>query len=232
MDKTMIFENRWEAGKKLAAKLLDEPLIKQTAKADLLVLSIPRGGVVVGAAVANALGCKHDVVVAKKISLPNYSEAAIGAIAEDGPAILASEIPEWFLQSGGPLEGLQAQTRAKIATYIERFHAGRTLDIRKKMVIVVDDGIATGETMKAALLWLRAKGQAQRPRKILAAVPVGSPRALAEIESLADRVVCLSAPEHFWAVGQFYLDFRQIDDKAVTAYLTCPLDQVKNSSPG
>ena len=216
---TMVFANRWIAGEALGDKLLNQLFIQQTAGVDILVLSIPRGGVVVGAAVAKILQCTHDVVVAKKIGMPGHPEAAVGAIAEDGPAILSPDMPIWYLDPGGPLDFSAAQTRAKIAAYSKKFHAGRTLDVRAKTVILVDDGIATGETMKAALLWLKSKSEAERPQHILIAVPVGSPKAIADLTSLADQVICLSTPRRFWAVSQFYLDFRQISDEEVRQYL-------------
>jgi len=216
----MIFADRDEAGKKLGTKLLRYPLIQQAAKDELMVLSIPRGGVVVGAVIAQMLECVHEVVVAKKISFPGYSEAAIGAMAEDGPATLDPQLLDSLLQQKDYLKQQKARTKAQIETYIQKFRAGRRLDLQSKIVIVVDDGIATGETMKAAILWLKSKDQADRPRKILVAVPVCSLKAAKEFTKLVDQFISLSIPRYFWAVGQFYRDFGQVSDEEVISLLS------------
>jgi predicted phosphoribosyltransferase len=109
--------------------------------------------------------------------------------------------------------------KSQLEAYIQNLRQGRELDVRSKIVIIVDDGIATGETMKAALIWMRSRAPNQRPKKALVAVPVCSPRAAREFTKLADTFICLAAPEPFWAVGQFYWDFDQVSDEEVTVYL-------------
>lgn len=215
----MFFENRSEAGEKLAARLLDEPWLQHANKDDLLVLSIPRGGVVVGAAVAQVLGCAHNVIVVKKIGFPGHEELAIGAVAEDGLVILNEELSRWSPVEEDYITQEIARIKAQVVDYIRRFRQGKALDLQSRIVIVVDDGIATGETMKAAVKWLMSRDDPYGPKKVLVAVPVCSPRAADELEKLVDKFVCLSAPEHFWAVGQFYREFWQVNDEEVVRYL-------------
>jgi predicted phosphoribosyltransferase len=214
-----LFADRSDAGKKLAVKLVAEPLVKESQRDELLVLSIPRGGVVIGAAVAKVLKSKHEVIVVKKISFPGYEELAIGAMAEDGLVTLESGAGDQGWLNRGYLEQAKREVQDRITAQIDKFRQGRLLDLRSKTVIVVDDGIATGETMKAAVLWLRAKGPAEGPRKIIVGTPVCAPPIAAEFDDLADRFVCLATPEWFWAVSQFYYDFDPVDDEEVLAYL-------------
>ena len=219
LDDMFLFVDRSEAGEKLAVKLRDEPLIKQTSPEDLLVLSIPRGGVVVGAAIAQVLGCAHDVVVVKKIGFPGQEELAIGAMAEDGTVIISEQVTNWHTLKDDYIKQKEAQVKDKIDTYVRKFRQGRALNLQSKTAIVVDDGIATGETMKAAVTWMTAAGQKHPPSKVLIAVPVCSPLAGPELAPLVDKFVCLSEPQRFWAVGQFYWNFDQVADAEVLRHL-------------
>lgn len=207
--------DRNEAGEQLAARLLDDPLIKQATGTELQVLSIPRGGVVVGAAVAQALHCPHEVVAVKKIGFPGQAELAIGAMAEEGTLVFNPDLVGWLEPEDDYLMQAVDRTKNQIDTYIQEFRQGRRLDIQAKLVILVDDGIATGETMKAAVVWART----QQPQHVLVAVPVCSPQAAKELEKLADKFVCLTIPEQFWAVGQFYWDFDQVSDTDVLSLM-------------
>lgn len=216
----MYFADRTEAGEKLAAKLLADPAIKSASKDELLVLSIPRGGVVVGAAIAQSLGCVHDVIVAKKIGFPGHQELAIGAMAEDGTTVLDPSLVLWsHEEENNYLKKEMEQTQAKIAAYIQKFRQGRPLAVQSKTVIVVDDGIATGETMKSAVKWLTSREPEQRPKQIIVAVPVCAPRTAPELEDMVDALVCLAIPRGFLAVGQFYWDFEQVSDEDVVRVL-------------
>jgi predicted phosphoribosyltransferase len=210
------FLDRKEAGEELAAKLLDEPLIKEASKDELLVLSIPRGGVVIGAAVAQMLGCAHDVVVAKKIGFPGQEEAAIGAMAEDGTLVLdpwtRQEFSEYIVQA-------TKEARSRIEALIHKFRQGRVLDLHAKIIIIVDDGIATGETMRAVVTWMTLREPDQRPKKTLIAVPVCSPRTAKQFKKTVDKFICLISPDFFWAISQFYLNFRQVSDEEVVELL-------------
>ena len=212
-----MFVDRDEAGEQLAARLLEESLVKETPKDKLLVLSIPRGGVVVGAVIARVLGCAHDIVAVKKIGFPGRDELAIGAMAEDGTPVFSHWIAAWFRPEEDSDYLTQAVGRVKeqLAAFIQKFRQGRDLELRSKLVIVVDDGIATGETMKAAIIWSRTR----QPQKVLVAVPVCSPPAAQEVARIADSFICLAVPERFVAVGEFYWNFDQISDEEVVEYL-------------
>lgn len=215
LDEMFLFVDRTEAGESLAAQLLNEPLVQAASPDDLLVLSIPRGGVVVGAAIARGLNCAHDVVVVKKIGFPGQEELAIGAMAEDGTVVLNKQVTVWSELKDDYVKQKEACVKAKIDTYISKFRWGRALNLRGKTVIVADDGIATGETMKAAINWMTSKAPSERPANVIVAVPVCSPLALNECAKLADRLVCLYVPRRFWAVGQFYWNFDQVSDEEV-----------------
>jgi predicted phosphoribosyltransferase len=172
--------------------------------------------VVVGAAVARILGCAHDVIVAKKLSFPGHEETAIGAMAEDDAVVLdpwlTQELAQYITQA-------TQQTRSRIAGLIQKFRQGHSLDLQAKVVIIVDDGIATGETIKAVITWLTLKEPPQRPKMIVVAVPVASPRVAQAFKGKVDRFICLATPKTFWAVSQFYWNFDQVSDEEVIALL-------------
>ena len=215
-----MFLDRNEAGEHLAARLLDEPLVKEATRDELLVLSIPRGGVVVGAAMARILGCAHELVAVKKLGFPGQTELAIGAMAEDGVMVLSKQISSWYQpEEGDYLTDEIARVKSRLEAYVQNLRQGRVLEVQSKIVIIVDDGVATGETMKAALIWILSRAPHRRPKKILVAVPVCSLRAARELTKLADAFICLAAPEGFRGVGQFYWDFDQVSDAEVMAYL-------------
>lgn len=206
----MIFSNREEAARRLADKLA------AYKGQNPLVLAIPRGAVPMARIVAEALGGEFDVVLVRKLGAPGNPEFAIGAIDETGWAYL------------GPYAALAGAN----ADYIERAKARELETIRKRraqysplhppiepkgrIVIVIDDGLATGSTMLAALHALRQRA----PQKLVCAVPVAPPDTLEKVADKADEVVCLYAPENFQAVGQFYADFGQVEDDEVIALLS------------
>lgn len=206
----MMFEDRRQAG-----KLLAERLSEYSKRDDVLVLAIPRGGVVVGAEVARELAVALDVVVTKKIGAPDNPELAIGAVAEDGEPIFDERLVGQLHVDHKYRRKAKAQVHQKIADYILNFRDGRALDVVGKVVIVTDDGVATGSTMEAALTWLRRK----RPAQVIVAVPTGARDSMDRLEKLADRTVCLDTPLWFGAVGQFYRQFRQVTDEEVKRLL-------------
>ena len=210
----MIFENRTEAGKQLSKKLRD-----YKGRNNLLVLAIPRGGVIVGRELANFLNCPLDVIITKKIPAPGNPELAIGAV---GPASWRGEpvIDEELAAKVGADESYIKSQILKLKSQIyereKAFRQGRPpLDLKGKTVILADDGVATGATMAAAVEVVRQ----QEPKKIIVAVPVIAKDSLEKIAALADEVIYLQAPDLFFAVGQFYREFEQVSDEIVIKYL-------------
>lgn len=184
-----------------------------------LVLAIPRGGVPIGRLLADRLGGELDVVLVRKLGAPGQEEFAVGAVAEDGDAWVAAHAERAGADSGYLAQEAQRQ-RAVIARRRELYSPHRqALDPAGRTVIVVDDGLATGATMRAALVALRAR----HPAKLVCAVPVASPRSVAEIRPLCDDVVYVAAPREFAAVSQYYRDFPPVEDAEVVRLLKqCP----------
>jgi len=204
------FYNRADAGKRLVAILAD------FSGKNGIVLAIPRGGVVVGYQIAEALNLPLDVIVPRKLGSPGNPELAIGAIAEDGTAVLDDELIRYLGVSRQFIAEESERQRAEIQRRLHMYRQGLSPQvIRGKDVIVVDDGIATGSTMKAALASVRKRGAVS----VTVAVPVGPPSTIEELKRRADRVVCLFMPEYFEAIGQFYVDFRQTSDEDVMELL-------------
>ena len=204
----MVFADRRDAGRRLAAAL------EHLRDRHPVVIAVPRGGVVVGREVAVHLQASIDVIVPRKLRAPFNPELAIGAVAEGGAVFIEEEIARG-VESAYLEQEITAQ-RAEIARRVDAYRGGRPLlDIAGRTAIVVDDGIATGATMVAALRAVRAC----RPAHLVAAVPVAPPEGLVWLAREADEVVCLATPSHFQAVGQFYEDFTQVTDTEVVALL-------------
>ena len=205
-----VFADREEAGRLLVDRLQD------IAGERPLVLAIPRGGVEVGAALAEELGAELDVVLSRKLRAPGQPELAIGAVAEDGTVHLnrfARTMP-------GVDEAAIARERGRqlgeITRRRELYRAVRPqAAIAGRTVILTDDGLATGATMIAALHTVIAAGA----RTVIVAVPVGAAERVAAIRPLCHRIECLLEPDDFWAIGQFYRDFAQVDDARVVELL-------------
>jgi putative phosphoribosyl transferase len=172
--------------------------------------------VVVGFEVAKALGITLDVIVTKKIGAPDNPELAIGAVAEDGTYILDDSLVRQLYVPKGYIEEEVKRQREEIQRRLERYRGDVPYpSLKNREVIVVDDGVATGSTLKAALRLVHTKGA----KSITVAVPVGPPDTVGELQRLADRVVCLLTPEPFYAIGQFYVDFSQTSDEEVSELL-------------
>ncbi|MFO0879334.1 MAG: phosphoribosyltransferase family protein [Gemmataceae bacterium] len=199
-----MFLNREDAARQLARTLKGRPLH------DPLVLAIPRGGVAIGAVLARELGAELDIVLSRKLRAPGQPELAIGAISEDGQVYLNHHADEYVGEMRQYLANERHHQMMEIKRRRSLFRAVRpAASIANRSVIVTDDGIATGSTMLAALQAIRA----QKPRELIVAVPVAPPERLDEIRFWCDEVICLEMPESFWAVGQCYEDFTQVEDE-------------------
>lgn len=206
------FADRADAGRRLGAALTTE----YRGRSDTLVLGLPRGGVVVAAEVARVLDLPMDALVVRKVGVPGFPELALGAVVADGDPVLN---PEVLRAEGLGSEVVARLVEAERAVCVERearYRAGRPpLDVEGRTVLIVDDGLATGATMRAAVAALRP----QRPAAIVVAVPVGPRETLELLEREADRVVCLERPLMFRAVGWAFDDFEQTTDAEVVAAL-------------
>jgi putative phosphoribosyl transferase len=204
------FADRVDAGKRLAEALAD------FHGKNAVVLAIPRGGVVVGYEIAAALVLPLDVIVPRKLGAPDNPELAIGAVAEDGSTVLDEGLVAYLGVCKGYIEEESARQREEITRRMTLYReGGPATEVKGKIVIMVDDGIATGSTMKAALASVKNRGA----KSVVVAVPVGPPNTIQELRGLADRVVCLYMPEYFEAIGQFYEDFSQTSDDEVIRLL-------------
>jgi predicted phosphoribosyltransferase len=204
------FVDRIDAGKRLASALTS--FIGKKA----IVLAIPRGGVVVGYEIAKDLKLPLDVIIPRKIGAPNNPELAIGAITEDGTIILDANLVKYIGVSKDYIKEESERQKSEIERRLIRYRQNDPYPTLKGLdVIIVDDGIATGSTMKAALASVKNRGA----RTVTIAVPVGPPSTIKELEKQADRVVCLYTPEYFQAIGQFYTDFNQTTDEEVIQLL-------------
>lgn len=206
MSKGYIYSDRRAAG-----KLLTEWLAS-IAGNDPIILSLPRGGAIIGAEVAKAFNAQHDLVICRKIGAPFNPEVAIGALAQDGITLKDDAIIDALAITKGYLESQIRLELKEIERQLRAFRGEKAFpDLFNKTVILVDDGIATGLTMEAAVEFTRRKG----PSRIIVGVPVGAAGAIAKLRPKVDQVVCPQIPEKFWAVGQFYQDFHQVKDEEV-----------------
>lgn len=205
------FSNRAEAGKLLAARFS-----ALAWREDVLVLALPRGGVPVGFEVASALGVALDVFVVRKLGVPGHEELAMGAIASGDVRLINRDVVDGLGIPSAAIDQVAARERVELERR-ERLYRGTQplAPIAKKTVILVDDGLATGSTMRAAIAAVRQ----QQPASIIVGVPVGAPSACQEIRKDADDVVCLRTPDPFVAVGLWYRDFSETPDSEVRALL-------------
>src|SRR5213592_1307826 len=203
--------NRTEAG-----RLLAEKLVNYAGRADVIVLGLPRGGVPVAFEVAQRLGALLDVFIVRKLGVPGFEELAAGAIASGGVRVLNEDVMRAIPHADEAINAITARETAELERREQIYREGRPPpELRDRIVILVDDGLATGATMRAAVKALRQSGAA----KIVVAVPVGPPDTCRELEQEADEMICLSTPEFFQAVGQYYEDFSQTSDEDVRELL-------------
>jgi putative phosphoribosyl transferase len=199
-----------------AGRLLAEKLMQYAERDDVIVLGLPRGGVPVAYEVARELRVPLDVFVVRKLGVPGFEELAVGAIASGGVRVLNEDVARALPNADEIIETVTQREMIEVQRREEKYRDGRPAPtIENRTVILIDDGLATGATMRAAVKALRQRGAA----KIVVAVPVGPPDTCKEFEDEADEVVCASAPEFFQAVGQYYEDFSQTSDDEVRELL-------------
>ena len=208
------FRDRADAGRQLAARLQADP------PADPVVLGLPRGGVPVAAEVARALGAPLDVLVVRKVGVPWYEELAMGAVGEEGAVVRNAEVVRGAGLEEQALRAAEDRQRIEVERRARLFRGGRRPEpLGGRTALIVDDGIATGATVRAACAIARARGAA----RVVVAVPVAAPQALADLcggaDPAADAIVCLEAPDGFMSVGMHYVDFRQTSDEEVVRLL-------------
>jgi len=207
----MIFRNRTDAGDRLAEKLEH-----YASRPDVIVLALPRGGVPVGYEVARSLGAPLDVFLVRKLGVPGREELAMGAIASGGVRVLNEDVMSELQIPQQWVDVVAARELEELRRREAAYRDGRSApDVRGKTVILVDDGLATGASMRAAVAALRKLG----PARIVVAVPVGAQQTCDEFRDVADEVVCAETPDPFYAVGSWYADFDQTTDDEVRALL-------------
>ncbi len=209
-DDSVFFRNRTEAGMKLAGRL--ESFRSQQP----VVLGLPRGGVPVAAMVAEVLNCPLDIIVSRKIGYPGNPELAIGAVTARGTRVLHDELLRMAMLPPGYLESATEAARKLAMEREEQFRAAAPMvPLEGKTALIVDDGVATGMTMLAAI----EDGRARKPARVVVAAPVIAPSTVERLREVADEVVYLGAPADFYAIGQFYEDFAQVSDAEVREIL-------------
>lgn len=207
----MVYKDRKDAGNQLAGKLAH-----YRDKADVVVLGLPRGGVTVAYEIAKYLHCPLDILIVRKIGFPGNPELAAGAVSETGTVVLNEDIVSSYGVSKAYLEQETARQKEEIARRITLYRKGKGIPpLTDKTVILVDDGVATGATLKAAISTLNREKLA----KLVVALPVSSQDAEREIAPMVDEWVCLQAPAGFRAVGYYYYDFTQVEDEDVVEML-------------
>jgi putative phosphoribosyl transferase len=204
------FADRHQAGVELAARL------ERYRGTDAVILALPRGGIPVAFEIAEALGAPLDIFVVRKLGTPGHPELAMGAIASGGVRVLSDDVIRWYGISQAAIETVARRELIELERREREYRRGRPLtDVRGRTVVLVDDGLATGATMRAAVDAVRACG----PARVVVAVPVGSRTACAELAGISDETICARTPEPFSAVGSWYIDFTQTTDDEVHALL-------------
>jgi putative phosphoribosyl transferase len=205
------FANRQEAG-----EILADALWRFAGRVDVVVLALPRGGVPVGYEVARKLGAELDVFVVRKIGLPGHAELAMGAIASGDVRVLNDDVLSWYPTSSASIDAVTRTEQLELQRRERAYRDSRSLvPIEGRIVILVDDGLATGSTMRAAVLAVRRL----RPARVVVAAPVGATQTCQALRAIADEVICPFTPEPFTAVGLWYADFSQTTDEEVRRLL-------------
>jgi putative phosphoribosyl transferase len=216
----MIFKNRADAGRKLAARLT-----RYADRGDVLVLALPRGGVPVAYEVAKKLRAPLDVFLVRKLGVPGYEELAMGAIASGGVRVINQEIVDYLRIPNRVIDAVAEREQLELERRARAYRDDRPqLDVKDRIVILIDDGLATGSTMRAAAASLRL----QNPRRIVVAVPVSSPETCDEFRTEVDEIICAVTPRNFQGVGLWYEDFSQTSDEEVRELLKRAREQERH----
>ncbi len=207
----MIFQDRTDAGQELAARLT-----KYANRPDVLVLALPRGGVPVAYEVAKRIGAPLDVFLVRKLGVPGHEELAMGAIASGGVRVINEDVARFLKIPDEVIDAVTADEQQELERRESAYRDDRPPpDVKGRVVILIDDGLATGSTMRAAAAALRKQG----PARIVVAVPVSAPETCNEFRSEVDEIVCAVTPEPFRGVGLWYKDFSQTTDEEVRELL-------------
>ncbi len=210
-DITLPFINRSEAG-----RLLGDALQSYANRSEVIILALPRGGVPIGFEVAKALNAPLDLMLVRKLGVPGRSELAMGAIATGGAKVLNQEVIAMYNISAETIDQVAASEQSELQRRSQAYRDDLPApDLNNRCVILVDDGIATGATMRAAVAALRQVG----PSEIVVAVPIGAPETLKLLHNEADKVICLAVPDMLFSIGQWYSDFTQVTDEEVRELL-------------
>ncbi len=206
-----IFRDRSDAGRQLAKRLMH-----YAGQSDVVVLALPRGGVPVAYEVARALHAPLDIFLVRKLGVPGHEELAMGAIASGGVRVLNPDVIEGLAIPDRVIDAVARREQQELERRERAYRKGRPpVPIQGKVVILIDDGLATGASMQAAVEGLKAQG----PRRIVVAVPTAAPETCAAFKQFVDEVVCVVTPRPFFGVGQWYDNFSQMTDEEVQAYL-------------
>jgi putative phosphoribosyl transferase len=207
-----LYANRLEAGRALARELAG-----YAGRSDVVVLALPRGGVPVAREVASALGAPFDVLVVRKVGVPGHAELAMGAIAGRGVSVVNESVVLDLGIGSDEFDRVAAMERVELRRREALYRGSRpSPELANRIVILVDDGLATGATMRAAVASVRAEA----PLRVVVAVPVGAAATCAQLGAIADEVVCPRTPEPFFGIGEWYVDFRQTSDDDVLKLLS------------
>jgi predicted phosphoribosyltransferase len=215
------FADRIDAGEKLGEALL------QYSTEDTIVLGIPRGGVIIGYEVADKIQAPLDIIVPKKLGAPHNPELAIGAVTEEGEVVLDEDLVNRLGVAEDYIRGEAERKKEEIQRRLEEYRGEAPYPrLEGRVVILVDDGIATGSTMRAAILSVKSRN----PERLVVGVPVASAQSVEELKPLVDDMVVLSTPRPFYAIGQFYQSFQQNTDEQVMGLLRRNREEVKGFS--
>jgi len=207
----MLFKDRSDAALKLASKLMH-----YKDRADVIVLALPRGGVVTGYEISKELNCPLDIIIIRKIGFPGQPELAIGAVSETGAVILNEDMVSSYRIPENYIDSEIKKQEEEISRRKILYRGGKGIpELDGKVIILVDDGVATGATMKAAIAALKT----EKIKHLVVAVPVASPDSAENIKAMVDEWVCLDTPYYFTSVGSFYRDFSQVSDDEVVELL-------------